>query len=165
MITVTLFSSNNFFSKIIQWFLGSKIGHSAIGFQMDGRQYFIHAEWAGVQITPREVVLATHTIVAEFSVIPDIQGEVILAQQRVGQSYDLLTLFGYLPVLLGRKFGIGVNNPLTSKSAEVCSQFVIEVDTNHLIHEFDGLDPADITPPDLYRICKSGSSFKQIAGS
>lgn len=162
MITIALFSSNNFFSKIIQWFEGSPIGHSAIGFEKDGQHFFLHAAWGGVQITPRETLLATHTLYAEFQILPDLGDELALAEKRIGQGYDVLTLFGYIFVLLGRKLHIGINNPFYSKSAEVCSEFVIELDSEHKIPEFQGLYPANIDPKDLFDICQKGSSFRRI---
>src|SRR5579884_2061336 len=111
MITIALFSSNNFFSKIIQWFEGSPIAHSAIGLTINGQQFFLHAAWGGIQLTPRDSLLSTHVLMAEFEVIPNITGEVEAAEKRIGQGYDVLTLFGYIPVLLGRFLHLGINNP------------------------------------------------------
>ena len=106
--------------------------------------------------------MGNHTVVGKFEVLPDISGEVELAKKRIGQPYDVLTLFGYIPVILGRYLHIGINNPFYSKSAEVCSEFVVEVDTQHLIHEFDNLKPANIDPEDLFDICLKGASFKRL---
>lgn len=162
MITIALFSSNNFFSKIIQWIEGSPIGHSAIGFEKDGQKFFLHAAWGGVQITPRETVLSNHTLYAEFQILLDMNDELALAEKKVGEPYDTIGLFGYLAVLIAKDFGIGIHNPLASKSAVVCSEFVIELDVNKEIPEFQNLNPADVTPKDLYNICLNGTSFKKI---
>lgn len=162
MITITLFSSNMLLSKIIQWFQGSKASHAAIGFEKDGKQYFLHAAWGGVQITPREVVLSNHTIVAEFEILSNFDDEVSLAKSKVGQPYDTIGLFGYIFVLISRKFNLGIHNLLASKSAVVCSEFVIELDVNNEIPEFYGLHPSDVMPRDLLEICTKGNSFKRI---
>lgn len=149
---------------MIQWVEGSPIAHSAIGITYNGAPSFLHAAWGGVAIVPREALLvAPHTMVAEFEIIPDLGDEVALAEKRVGQGYDVLTLFGYIPVLLGRKLKMGINNPFYSKSAEVCSEFIIELDSQNKIPEFDGLDPADVMPPDLFTICSEGKDFRRLS--
>lgn len=163
MITIALFSSKMILSKFIMWITKSPASHSAIGIEKDGKQYFLHAAWGGVQITPREDVLSNHTLVAEFEVLANMDDEIALAEKRVGEPYDTVGLFGYLAVLLARNLGIGLHNPLASKSAVVCSEFIVELDYNREIPEFIGLDPADVTPRDLIDICISGKSFKKIA--
>lgn len=162
MITIALFSSKMILSRIIMWITKSPASHSAIGFEKDGKQYFLHAAWGGVQISKREDVLASHTLAAEFEVLADLNDEVMLAEKRVGEPYDTVGLFGYLPVLIAKNLGIGIHNPLASKSAVVCSEFIVEVDVNKEIPEFQGLDPANITPRDLFDICSSGTSFRKI---
>ena len=164
MISIVLFhNTTSIFAKIISWFEGSTISHAGIGLEIDGVPFILHAAWAGVQLIPRANVLENHTVVAEFETIPNISGEVNLAESKIGEAYSVLTLFGYLFVLLGRKLHIGINNPLSCKSGTVCSQFVVEVDINHEIPEFDGLDPANIMPLDLYNICCAGKSFRRIS--
>lgn len=162
MVTIVLFTSSHWFSKIIQFVLGSKIGHAAIGFEKDGKQFFLHAAWGGVQISTKESVMSNHSIVAEFEILPDMSDELALAETKVGKPYDTVGLLGYLAVLFAKKFGIGLHNPLASKSAVVCSEFVMELDVNNEIPEFNGLTPSDITPKDLFHICSSGKSFKLI---
>lgn len=162
MVTIALFSSKMILSRIIQWVLKSPVSHSAIGFEKDGRQYFLHAAWGGIQITPREKVLSNHTLVAEFEVAANLDDELVLAEKRIGEPYDTVGLFGYILVLLAKNFGLGIHNPLASKSAAVCSEFIVELDVNKEIPEFQGLDPETVTPRDLLDICSSGKSFKKI---
>lgn len=162
MITIALFSSKMILSRLIMWITKSPASHSAIGFEKDGKQYFLHAAWGGVQISERSVVLSTHTLVAEFEVLADLTDEVTLAEKRVGEAYDTIGLFGYLAVLIARDFGLGIHNPLASKSAVVCSEFIVELDVNKEIPEFKDLDPADVSPRDLFDICSSGASFRKI---
>lgn len=170
MITVVFFHNNstNIFyktlSSIIQFFEGnSQISHAAIGLEVNGQPYLLQAVWGGVQLAPRSDETSTHSVVAEFEILPSIENELATAESKVGESYDVLTLIGYIFVILGQDLHIGVNNPFYSKSGTVCSEFVIEVDTQHLIHEFDGLDPANIDPADLYNICLNGPSFKRLS--
>lgn len=162
MVTIAFFSSHLIFSRIIRWVTKSKTSHSAIGFEIYGEQFFLHATWGGVQITPRKKVLSNHTIVAEYQVLPDIEAEVHTALARVGESYNTLGLFGYIPVLIARWFGVTLHNPFAKKGAEVCSEFIIEVDVNNEIPEFVGKDPSEITPQDLENICSSGKSFQKL---
>ena len=160
MATIALFShTNNILGKIIKWFTKSPVTHAAIGFTKDGKQYWLQAVGAGVQIIPREW---EDGIYAEFQVIPNIENEVAIAEKKVGEPYARLTLLGFAIMIMAKWFGIGINNPFYQKSAVVCSEFVVEADTQHLITEFDGLDPADISPAALFAICSSGKSFKRI---
>jgi len=163
MVSIVLFhNTTSFLAKIISWIEGSQISHSALKVDVSGVPWILHAAWGGVAFVPMSEIMGNHIVVAEFEIIPDISVEFEIAKGRVGQAYDALTLFGYIPVILGRFFRIGVNNPFYSKSAEVCSELVVEMDVNHKIHEFDSLDPADIDPQDLFNICSIGSSFKRI---
>lgn len=162
MITIAIFSSKNIISKIIEFILGKPTSHSAIGFEKNNKKFFLHAAWGGVQITPREEVLSNHKLIAEFKIIPDMTDEIILAENKVGQPYDTIGLFGYIAVLIARKFKIGIKNPLASKSAVVCSEFIIDLDINKEIPEFIGLDPETITPRDLFDICSNGKSFIKL---
>lgn len=171
MISIVLFHStasgiSGFLAKMIAFFENSaqKISHSALKIDVNGVPWILHAAWGGVAFIPMSQIMGNHTLVAEFEIIPDVSSEFERCkQERVGQGYDVLTLFGYIPVILGKYLGIGINNPFYSKSAEVCSELIIEMDVQHLIHEFDGLDPANITPQDLFDICSKGSSFRRIA--
>lgn len=161
MVTIALFSSKMILSRIIMWVTKGP-SHSAIGFEKDGKQYFLHAAWGGVQITPREAVLSNHTIIAEFEILADLDDEVVLAEKKIGEPYDTIGLFGYLAVLIAKNLGFGIHNPLASKSAVVCSEFIVELDVNHEIVEFQGLDPADVSPRDLLDICSNGKSFRKL---
>lgn len=169
MVSIVLFHNTTsglmgLFPKAIAWFENSpqQISHSAIKVDVNGVPWILHAAWGGVAFIPMSQIMGNHTMVAEFEVIPDISGEVENAKKRVGQAYDVVTLFGYIFVILGRYLHIGINNPFYSKSAEVCSELVVEMDVNHEIPEFDGLDPANISPQDLFNICSTGKSFRRI---
>jgi len=165
MVSIALFhNTTDIFAKIIAWFEASplQISHSALKVDVNGVPWILHAAWGGVAFIPMSEIMGNHTLVAEFQIIPDVSGEFENAKKRIGQAYDVLTLLGYLPVIFGRYLHIGINNPFYSKSAEVCSELIVEMDVNHLIHEFNGLDPADINPQDLFNICSTGSSFKRL---
>lgn len=160
MVTVAFFSGSTFFSKVIKLFTRSPISHSAIGFTgNDGKPYWLEAVGAGVRIIPR----AWETdLYAEFQVLPNVDNEVAMAEKKVGEPYSKLTILGFALMIIAKWFGIGINNPFYQKSAVVCSEFVVESDSQHLIKEFDGLDPANITPAALFDICSKGVSFKKV---
>ena len=159
MVTIGLFSHDNIFGQLIKFFTGSPFTHAAIGFEENSKQYWLHAVGSGVQICDRGYQSG---LVAEFQVLPPVDNEVELAKKKVGEPYSKLTILGFLIMILAKKFGIGIDNPFYEKSAVVCSEFVVESDTQHLIPEFNGLDPADIAPADLFNICANGKSFKRI---
>ena len=149
MITIGFFSNNSFMTNLIQLVTGSRINHVAIGLVKDGKQCWLEASTKGVMIVDRGYLSG---LCAEFEVLPDISNEVQLAEQKVGQAYADLIFIGFLFIYIGRLFGIKLHNPFYEKSAEVCSQFVVDVDTQKLIPEFYGLVPADVSPGDASRL-------------
>jgi len=156
MVTIGLFSHNNLFGLGIQLVTGSPFTHSAIGFEDNGKWYWLHAVGSGVQICDRGYQSG---LVAEFQVLPDVTNAVELAKKKIGEPYAKLTILGFLIMILAKKFGIGIDNPFYEKSAVVCSEFIVETD---MVPEFNGLDPADISPATLFQICSNGPSFKRI---
>lgn len=159
MTTIAFFSGTNFVAKTITLFTDSPISHSAIGIICNGKPCWLHAAAGGVQIVDRGWLGGLY---AEYEIIPNIDNEIIIAEKKVGEPYSKLTLIGFAIMIIAKWFGIGINNPFYEKSAVVCSEFIVEMDTQHLIHEFDRLDPANITPADLFAICSKGTSFKRL---
>lgn len=160
MASVCLYSGNNFFAKLVKWFTKSNISHAAVGLTgQDGKQYLLQAEGQGVILIPREWQSG---LVAEFQILAPVDNEMALAEKKVGEPYAKLTILGIVIVGLAKYLGIGIHNPFYEKSAVICSEFVVESDTQHLIPEFNGIDPADVTPVDLFNICTNGKSFKRI---
>jgi hypothetical protein len=161
MITIGFFSNDNLVNRIVQWFQGSNINHCAIGFEQNGQQYWFEAGTrGGVQVVNRGYLSG---MCAEFQVLPDISKELQVAMQaRLGQPYDYLTIFGFILMIIFHLLSINIDNPFYDKSSEVCSELIIEVDTQHLIPEFQGLIPANISPATLFNICSTGSSFKRL---
>lgn len=156
-------SKHNLISKIIESFENSPISHTGICLKINDEPYVLHSAWAGVQLVPISYLLKSHTIVYEYEVVPDITKELMkVADQHIGDKYDTLGLFGYMAVWLGRKIKLGIHNPLASKSAAVCSRFVIQADVENLIPEFHLVDPEDIMPTDLLDICKNSNNFKLV---
>ena len=159
MITIGFFSGTSLFAQGIKLLTNSPVSHSAIGFCKDNKWYWLHAVGSGVQIVDRGW---EGNLYAEFQVLPDVQNEVEIAERKVGEPYSKLTILGFVIMIIAKWFGIGIHNPFYQKSAVVCSELVVEADIYHLIHEFDGLDPADISPGVLFNICSNGTSFKKL---
>lgn len=160
MATIAFFSGSTFFSKAVQFFTSSPISHSAIGFTgTDNKQYWLEAVGNGVRIIPREWETDLY---AEFKVLIDINNEVVIAEKKVGEPYSKLTILGFIIMIVAKWFGTTIHNPFYEKSAVVCSEFIIEADIQHLIPEFNGLDPADINPAVLFSICTNGKSFQKL---
>lgn len=159
MTTIGFFSTNTFLAKIIKWFTKSPVSHSAIGFIYNGKPSWLHAAAGGVQIVDRGWLGGLYS---EYEIIPDVDSDIALAEKKVGEPYSQLTLVGFAIMIIAKWFGIGINNPFYQKSAVVCSEFIVESDIQHLIPEFDGLDPANISPATLFAICATGKSFKKL---
>ena len=164
MASIVLFhNQKNIFSKIIELFQDSPISHCGIGLTINGLPYVLHAAFLGVAFAPRDHLLQTHTIVAEFAIVPNVDAELMQAAEKyIGDSYDTFGLIGFLFVLLGRKIKRTIKNPFASKNALVCSELIVDADIDHLIPEFTGLVPEDTMPIDIYNICSNGKSFIRL---
>jgi hypothetical protein len=138
------------------------VSHCAIGLEIDGVPSFLHAAVGGVHITSLADMEKNHKIVYVYEILPDISDEVPNALKLIGEDYDYVGLFGFIPVLIARWFKFKLQNPLASKSAVICSEFVIHLDPEGKIPEWVGLNPTDVTPEDLHQVCESGPSFKKL---
>lgn len=162
MITIAFFSSNELISKIIRFLTNSKVSHSAIGLELDGVKYFLHADTKGVNLVSRSNFLKEDYLIDEFEVIPNIEEEVFCGLRYIGKKYDYTGLVGFLPMMLFRIFGIKITNILNNKSSYFCSEFIVDIDKFSKIKEFSGIKPGETSPKDLYKIVSSGSSFRNL---
>lgn len=146
---------SNPLSRLIMWLTRSEVSHTAIaGLMMEGHEMVIHATVGGVRPMLRTHFEASHEIVAEYEILPDVC--VKAALEKLCERYDYVGLFGYIPVMIARKLRLLVRNPLASPGAVVCSELILSLDPEREIFPEWRDYPADATTPeDLLSDCRT----------
>ena len=156
-------SSSALISRTIRFFTRSRTSHTAIGLELFGTPFFLHATVGGIQMTPRARWLKTNRVVAEFKIVPDLSAGLQDALHHIGDAYDYVGLLGFLLVLTAKKLGRTRRNLFASPSAMVCSELALHLDlTGSKIPEWRGLDPERTSPEDLLRICEQSAQFQRV---
>jgi hypothetical protein len=135
-----------------------------LGLDVMGVPMLLHCTSGGVRFTPRTRWMASNRLVAEYRFLVDVDEGVRHAFEHLGEKYDYVSLFGFLPVLLFRWLKIKVGNPLASARAMVCSEFILHVDQGDRIPEWDALEYETTTPQELLDICEQRKSFECLFG-
>jgi len=150
-------------SWLIKKFTKSQASHMMIGLEMYGVPVVIHSTMGGVQITPRKKQMVNNEILEEYKFIPDVTNGLKHSFDHLGERYDYVGLLGYAIILImWRWFRRKMKNPLASPTALVCSEFVLHVNHDGQIKEWEGLDPERTTPQDLIEICRLNGSFVRV---
>ena len=111
----------------------------------------IEATIGGVKVTPRVHFFGGKTFVAEFEVLAPL--DVRSAVNDLGEKYDYVGLFGFLPVMIGRWMGKTIKNVLAQRGAVVCAELLVRADTLDAIVEWHHHAPDATTPEDLFEAC------------
>lgn len=165
MITLMFTTSSSIGSRLIRWLTKSPASHTLIGgLEVCGVPVVVQANVGGIQITPRDRFLAKHPLVVEYEVLPDVSQELNFAIRKLGDGYNYLGLFGYIPVLIGKWWKLKVSNPFRSSTAQVCSEFVCDIFNDGPVPEFLGMEPSSATPRDLIDRCEGNlsGSFRKL---
>jgi len=108
----------------------------------------IHAYGVGgVQISRRRRFMAGRILVSEFAVPGGASLGRLIAD--VGDRYDYEGILFFVPILIGRWFGLRLGKPRSTQDAIACSELVAKLP----IPAFRGLDPELATPQDLLVRC------------
>jgi len=153
-VTLVFTTTTSPVSQAIRWVTGSRVSHVAIGLSWEDVPVIVEATTGGVKNSPRVLWAKDHILVAEYTFKPSVVVDLSEAIATIGAAYDYVGLAGYLVVLLGRRLGRKLKNPLASEKAMVCSEFVLCLNKEKTIPEWKDLDPEATTPEDLFRICE-----------
>jgi hypothetical protein len=162
--TIVFLTTDMLLSRIIRRITKSPASHVVLGLSLYGVPVLLQADVGGVQIIPRSKFLIKHRIVSEWEFTsPGIEYALAQGVREIGEGYDYIGLFGYLAVVVGKLFHRRIKNPLASRKAFVCSEFVVGLDRDgHCVPEWMGLDPEATMPSDLLAICNTSTSFRRI---
>lgn len=111
-------------SKLIRWATNSPVSHSYIRDISDSEDLVIHAHGLNVSIVPYDIFSIDNKVVKEFEYDMDEQSLSWLYDQTT-KSYGVLTLLGFVWVMLGKKLGKQWKNPFSDNNKSfVCSELV-----------------------------------------
>jgi hypothetical protein len=149
-------TSNAWYSRLIRKCMGSAVSHVMLQFEVFEEPILLHADFGGVQFTPRARFEQHNTIVAEYELLNTIPKEnIAVAIAHLNERYDYVGLLGYAWVLMLQRWFPNrrpVLNPLASSHAVVCSEFVARFDYHGaVVSTFKGMDPETTTPDDLLK--------------
>jgi len=162
MPSLVFTASNDLLSRSIRWFTNGRASHVAIGAQLCGVPVLIHATVGGVLVSPRAKWLRGRKLVAEYAFTNGSGVDVAGAVKRLGERYDYVGLFGFVPILVARWFGVRIRNPFASPRAVVCSELVLRADKYNNVKEWRGMDPERTSPADLLEACVGSESFTRL---
>jgi len=169
MVTLVFSRGAGPLSRFIMLATRGRASHAMIGLELYGVEILLHATIGGVQATTRAKKFKSCRFVAEYEILQDVSVGVAEALRRLNERFDYVGLLGYIPVLFWRWLGRKIKNPLASPGATVCSEFVMELDSESApIHSWAGRDPERMTPEDLLRICEADAEtvdgcFRRVA--
>lgn len=140
----------------------SKVSHAAVGFDLWGFPMVVHASIGGIRVLPRSKFSKKHVLIAEYAVKTDITKGLQHTASLIDRNYDYKGLFGFLFVIMAAWFKRKIKNPLASPTALFCSEFVLHLDKDDEIPEWNDFEYETTTPGQLMSSC-SGPSFTSIS--
>ena len=162
--TIVFLTTDMLLSRFIRWLTKSPVSHVALGLTLEGVPVLLQADIGGVQITLRESFLKKHKLVSEYAFTsPGIENALARGVREIGERYDYVGLVGFFVVVVGRLLGRRIKNPLASRKAVVCSEFIVGLDREGFcVPDWRGLDPETTTPGELLAICRGSSAFRRV---
>lgn len=142
----------------------SKVSHVSIGSDIHGVDVALEAGVSGVTPMIRSKFEATNIIVEQYWIKDGIVSEEALkhAVEEIGEGFDYAGLLGFgLVILVARWFRKKIKNPWASPKTVWCSEFVLHLNRDKTIPEWNDFEPESVTPEDLRAACESGSSFER----
>ena len=123
----------------------------------------IEAGWSGLEIHTFARVQAFSEIIALVEPGEDLTaGLQRLAREYLGCPYDYLGIAGFPWVLLCRATGRHPRNPLAQASAVFCSEAVTLALQWSGYPGANGLDPACVSPQDLYVFLRAQGALQTL---
>lgn len=154
----------NPFSRLIRWLTKSQVSHASLGVEVLGVPCILECTIGGVRFLPRHKFLQHSVIVEEYrTTAVSSAGLSHAIKDHLGDSYDYFAIPGYAYLLIcARWFRKKVKNPLASPTALVCSEFVLHIDHEKKLQEWQDLDPERSTAQDVLARCRLGVNFERV---
>jgi hypothetical protein len=136
-------------SALIRWFTNARCSHTFVVVPEGGRNIVYEEADTGYSKIPLDDFLAGNTLIAlrRPRVPLDVGWKKSLPE--LGQKYGELELDGMAIVLLARRFGWHIANPLRQRHAMICSARVTKIMQDSGDELAEKLDPASTDPEDV----------------
>lgn len=157
-IVVGFSKSNKIGSRIIRAFQGSDFSHVYLKFYAKSFDRFLVYQASGLKVNFEGLgSFDSHSeVVKEFKIELSEEAYVKLMQfciDNCGAKYSLRQLVGMSWVLVNRRLGKTVNNPLAEHDAYICSELAAAALNLVYPEKFKNLE--SVSPVDLYtEVCK-----------
>ena len=148
-IYIGVSTHKGWFSKLIRWCTNSPVSHAFAVIPTQTDFVVIHA--AGLKVHALDFCMfKTQNEIYKLYEISITDEKVRWLWHETGKPYGMLSLFGYAYMLINRKFGRKVKNPLAdNEKTFVCSELIAKM--------LDIPSPETITPQDLLTMMESRS--------
>lgn len=156
-------TTGGIFGRLVRWFTRSRVSHVGIATTFHGVLVVIHADFGGVQVMLWSKFIRENEPVVSF--IPmdiDVDGAILSAVSEVGEAYDYVGILGYAVVMIARRWGRRIANPLAGAKAAVCSELVARALCAVLPEWRSFIDPEQVTPEDLLCLVEQSKHFTRI---
>jgi hypothetical protein len=161
-VTIVFTTRDWLFARLIRKITKSPTSHVAMGGMIHGVPILVHADYGGVQVSPLTKYLRQNRVVAIYRPKGvDLVPSICSAVQAIGQGYDYVGLFGYAWVMVARRFGRKVKNPLASAAGTVCSELVTRV-CQAMVPGWRDIEPEETTPEDLLELVAASKYFEKV---
>lgn len=131
--------------KIVSWaiktFTKSKVSHCLIGTHIHGIPMFLHCSKGGVHVVRRDNFLKKNRIRHEFDLLACDDEMMRNAWKAIDHSYDYDGILGFAFVIAASWLKKRVSNPFASAGSMWCSEFLLRLNVDSRIPEWNGLDP------------------------
>ena len=157
-------NNRNWVSRLIRWFTQSEWSHVFIVLPPDpvsGRREILEANASGISKRFLDKYHKPHLSYILYQ--PDttkerVDGALEQCLRLVGRSYGFLQYLGYIPMMLLRRVGIRINNPISA--GRVCSELGLRyLQLLQIEPAFEPLDRDSVTPQDLIDVLETSDAF------
>lgn len=148
-IMVGFSTANHWYSATIRDFTDSKVSHTFLVFPWRGRNMVAEEGDVGWSIRTLDSLLETDTLVALLPPKVPLDKGFDSSLSDLGQRYGWLVLVGMFFVMVARKIGKKIRNPLRSTHSMICSERVAIVMQDSGDIGALNFDASATTPEDL----------------
>ena len=140
-------------SRLARWFTRQEWSHIFVILELDadvGDHKIIEASWDGVTLTSMGRYRDKYVIEVCDMETPCREEGLRAVKELLGKKYGYAQLVGFIPVVLLRRMGINIKNPIID--GFVCSELAAHYLSAALDDSFWLTKAEEFTPGDIYRV-------------
>lgn len=150
--------SDSYISRFIRWVTSSPISHTFLWIELDGKEFVAEASFTGFRLILKRNWDKDNIVYEIVEPIVPLDKGWESAEDWLGEAYGWKGLIGYGLVILARKLKRQLHNPFHEHRSLFCSE------ANAIVIQDSGwpgsekLDPASMSPADLFAFLKGTQS-------